>query len=231
MKETIMFNLDHAIQEWRRHLMTDGVNAPDVLTELENHLREDIDQQMRAGISAQDAFARALPRIGQPRVLRSEFAKLGENRERRILKLIGIAFSTFAGAFSLIILPKLFHHEISGIAERLLGLAAIALTMLSIPAWHYGQRFLPVIRNRRARRTVSLMCCFSGLIWMWSFITMILPHLLQLPGEHSDFPVGRVIVTVAWAFALLAVLGGMAYGLEEAANTRCVIIKSKEQHV
>ena len=38
-----MFDLDHAIRQWRRQMANDGVRRPEALDELESHLREEIE--------------------------------------------------------------------------------------------------------------------------------------------------------------------------------------------
>jgi hypothetical protein len=60
-----MFNLDEAITAWRRELAGGGVKAAEILDELENHLREDVGQQLRSGFKEQQAFEVAVRRIGQ----------------------------------------------------------------------------------------------------------------------------------------------------------------------
>jgi hypothetical protein len=52
-----MFNLDHAISEWRRQMFAGGVKDSAVLDELESHLREDVERQTRSGVDAQKALA------------------------------------------------------------------------------------------------------------------------------------------------------------------------------
>ena len=215
-----MFNLESQIAAWRKELSRAGLHHPEGLSELENHLREDIEQQMRGGLSAQQAFEAAVARIGQAHALRREFAKLGPVRKVRVWRVMAVACSTFAGFFSLMIAPKLFGHHEASVAERMLGLAGVLLTILSIPGWRYGYMFLPVISNPRVRLALGATCCFAGVVWMWLFITAILPQLLQLPADDSGFSVGLVLAAIAWAFTLLAMFGGIAYGLEEAARRR-----------
>src|SRR5580700_2421074 len=70
-----MFDLEKAIADWRRQMLAAGVKDPNVLEELEGHLREEMEQQMRTGVSAEQAFGIAVQCIGQPAALRSEFAK------------------------------------------------------------------------------------------------------------------------------------------------------------
>ena len=89
-----MFNLDHAIAEWRRQMAADGVNRPEVLTELESHLRDDLEQQTQSGANAERAFETAVKRLGQAGVLKHEFDKAGagpgEGVKHAILTLAGI---------------------------------------------------------------------------------------------------------------------------------------------
>jgi hypothetical protein len=91
-----MFNLDHAIAEWRRQMLAAGIKTPVPLNELENHLRDDVEQQMRSGSSAQQAFQAAVQGIGQAAVLECEFDKVGgmkraqERTKHAILTLAGI---------------------------------------------------------------------------------------------------------------------------------------------
>jgi hypothetical protein len=71
-----MFNLDQAIADWRRPMLAAGIKTPVPLDELECHLREEIEQQMRSGLSAQQAFEVAARGIGGANVLKAEFVKI-----------------------------------------------------------------------------------------------------------------------------------------------------------
>src|SRR5438067_13169814 len=72
-----MFNLDEAIADWRRQMAAGGVKNPEILDELESHLREDVEEQMGAGSNTQQAFERAVQGIGQVATLECEFGKVG----------------------------------------------------------------------------------------------------------------------------------------------------------
>jgi hypothetical protein len=54
-----MFDLDAAITAWRRQMFACGIKSPNILDELESHLRDGVDQQVRSGLSVQQAFGRA----------------------------------------------------------------------------------------------------------------------------------------------------------------------------
>lgn len=77
-----MFNLDNAITEWRRRMVMAGIKSPTLLDELESHLRDDVEQRMEAGLSAEQAFEEAVRRIGQAEILGSEFGKVDGMAER-----------------------------------------------------------------------------------------------------------------------------------------------------
>ena len=91
-----MFNLDESISEWRRQMLAAGIKTPVPLSELESHLRDDVEQQMRSGLSAQQAFEAAAQGIGQAAVLECEFDKVGgmkrakERAKHAILTLAGV---------------------------------------------------------------------------------------------------------------------------------------------
>lgn len=85
-----MFNLDQAISEWRRRLAAGGIKTSEILDELENHLREDVEQQVRLGATAQEGFESAIRQIGQASMLRNEFDKIGLSRWPGLRKLKGL---------------------------------------------------------------------------------------------------------------------------------------------
>lgn len=239
-----MFNLDQAIAEWRRQMLAAGIKTPRPLEELESHLREDVDDQMRSGVNAQPAFATAVQRLGQACLLKAEFAKSGGLKEARPGKVIGIACCTFAGLFSLFLGPRFLTIRELSMAERMWGLAAVALTVLSLVSFRFSYKFLPVISDRRVRMTVGVACGLTGAVWLLVFGKLlpdvIVPHILGdangaafadsvrgsviigfkniPPGGHE--PVFLLAIAILWAMALTAALGGIAYGLEEAARRR-----------
>jgi hypothetical protein len=75
-----MFELDQAISGWRQQMAASGIKMLDVLNELENHLREDVDQQVRSGLTQQQAFDAAVQRMGESKALKREFRKVNRHR-------------------------------------------------------------------------------------------------------------------------------------------------------
>ncbi len=85
-----MFNLEHAIANWRRQMLAAGIKAPCVVDELESHLREEVDYQMQSGLSEEKSFQAAVERIGKPNSLSCEFGKVGGKKWAFLRALKGI---------------------------------------------------------------------------------------------------------------------------------------------
>ena len=79
-----MFDLDQAIVKWRTQMLAAGIKTPVPLEELESHLREDVRNRARSGLSTQQAFEAAVQQIGTPHVLKTEFVKVSLLNSRRI---------------------------------------------------------------------------------------------------------------------------------------------------
>jgi hypothetical protein len=102
-RQNNMFDLDQAMAEWRRQMLADGIQARDVLDELESHLREDLRRRVKPGIGEERAFELAAQQLGEPEALKAEFIKV-ESKERKYMKrgliitlgiigvLVGMAF-------------------------------------------------------------------------------------------------------------------------------------------
>ncbi|EEF57437.1 permease prefix domain 1-containing protein [Pedosphaera parvula] len=206
-----MFNLNEKIADWRREMLATGIKTPALLDELESHLREDVQQQIRSGSSEEQAFEAAVRRIGQAKALEAEFAKvtaLKEPRERK-LKLLCIMLSGLAYITPLALsAPKPWSRM--NPTEQWIGLAAVALTVLSMFSGLFLHRFLPIIRDRRARTRVQFATFLPVMVWICVFAFALLPRV--------DLTVSQMTVLTLWAIAPLAVFGGLIFGLDEAAR-------------
>jgi hypothetical protein len=210
-----MFNLEQSIVGWRQQMLAAGIQTPVPLEELEIHLRDEIEQQMKSGLSERESFDSAARKIGQARVLKSEFNKAGVPVEMRFVQLTGMACAAVAGLLSLwTVLVILTVHEVN-LAGRVFGLTAVAAVLFS---WRHGHRFLPAISSRLLRVVVEVACCLASVGGMMLFIKFIPRFLGQIPVEQM-----LILFLLAWAAT--AILGGMVYGLEKAAR------KVNEQHV
>jgi len=172
-----MFKLDQAIAEWRRQMLAAGVKTPTVLDELESHLRDEVEQQMRSGMEAQEAFEIAVQRIGKPAALQNEFAKAGSRKTRRLqrlkatlLRVIGVprldpnALTT--GAREILELGGMeargFHHDFIGTEHVLLGLLeskaggiSVVLQRVGVDSKIVRAEIEKIVGNGRAGQSVQ----------------------------------------------------------------------------
>jgi len=209
-----MFNLEQSIADWRRQMLTAGIKAPVPLEELEIHLREDVEREVRMGSDAQEAFRISVRRIGQPETLMSEFKKAGAPMElQKFMDLAGVicvAVAIFCPLF--VFLPFLLAHEL-GLMTKMLGLTVHATTVATIVlGWRYSHKLLPVIHNRLLRRAVGVVCYAGCLLWIRFGIFHFSPG--GLPPRNIFLPL--FIFGLEWT--LVAALGGVGHGLEKAAG-------------
>jgi hypothetical protein len=91
-----MFNLEQKISDWRKQMLAAGIKTPVPLEELENHLREEIERQMKSGLNEQKAFEISVRQVGQPKMLKREFKKSERTfMKRTIIILAGIVAMFF----------------------------------------------------------------------------------------------------------------------------------------
>jgi hypothetical protein len=107
-----MFNLDQSIAQWRKQMLAAGIKTPVPLVELESHLREEIERQMKSGLNDQKALEISIRQIGQPKMLKKEF-NISERKvmKRTLIVLIGTFGVLFGTAF---ILPALAWYRDHG---------------------------------------------------------------------------------------------------------------------
>src|SRR5687767_15273336 len=73
-----MHNLEQLIAEWRKTMMTAPNVGRETLDELENHLRENLAQLVRSGMTEAEAFQKAIAQLGTALTIASEFQKLDQ---------------------------------------------------------------------------------------------------------------------------------------------------------
>src|SRR4051812_34582362 len=73
-----MPKLETLIADWRKKLIADANLTPDAVDELEDHLRENLGQFFRAGLTESEAFKRAVQELGATRMIATEFQKLDQ---------------------------------------------------------------------------------------------------------------------------------------------------------
>jgi len=124
-------------------MLAAGIKTPVPLEELEIHLREEIERQMKLGLSEQKAFEISVQQIGQPKKLNSEFKKNERTLMKKIMTILLGIFGVFFGVG--FILPALAKYRDLGIwtGEQLaycsLG-AAIVIAGISTVIFGFKKR-------------------------------------------------------------------------------------------
>jgi hypothetical protein len=166
-----MRDLDEKIAAWRTRMAAGGIKTPAVLDELEAHLREDVERQMRTGHDEGEAFEAAVQHIGRSDLLKAEFAKIGEAKELPIGRVAGAACCVAAALYSMMLAPNLFITIPELVPwQRNLGLMAVVLTVFFLASLRFSYKFLPVIRSHRARTTTARLCGVAGVVWLFIIV-------------------------------------------------------------
>ncbi len=120
-----MFNLENAIQIWKRKLRSNPAFEDGDIAELESHLREEIWRLKAEGYPEEEAFQRASEEIGEPEPIGDE---LGKVRKRRS---VGTASTGFLNTGLLI---NYLNVSLRGL-KRNKGFSIINILGLSVGIW------------------------------------------------------------------------------------------------
>ena len=211
-----MFKLEQAISDWRRQMLAAGIKAPVPLEELESHLRDEIEQLAKSGLTEVEAFQAAVQKIGPAQAVQNEFKKvriLKEDRHRKWTHRLLIGFST---VFPLIVGSQVFIFKTGNTSDLTAGqktscLAALVLFALFAWGGQLGHRMFPVIPAKRKRDVIIGSC--GGVMMLWWMV------LLNFIFPRCEFTVSQLIVTLLWGFITPAgVMIGVSAGIEMAAR-------------
>jgi hypothetical protein len=75
-----MSDVEERIEQWREDLAGSELLGRADVSELENHVREEMERLQAAGLSGEEAFLLARHRLGDPASLEEEFAKVSPHR-------------------------------------------------------------------------------------------------------------------------------------------------------
>lgn len=199
-----------------------GVKTPVPMEELESHLREEIERQMKLGTENQRAFDMAVLQIGQGIELKAEFAK--EKRLRNLLSLelvkketelkwmpalSMVALTIGLLSFSSMVLLKIGAFSEATSLERMSILAAVIVSYLLFSVGVLGYKFFPVVSNKHARGVIAVCGAVAVSLWVVIFLAHVNVNMQQFLAEFS------------WAFFVpMCALTGLIFGLEWAAQKK-----------
>lgn len=205
-----MPDLEKQITEWRKQMLAAGIKTPVPLEELESHLRDEIEQMMKSGLTESASFTAAVQKIGQAPALQDEFKKLKKIRDTRIYLIL--CFAVF-GLITLIaccwILPK-----IEDVPERMSGLGAVLTLNLLSWAGLLGYRFFPVV-SFRCLCIIEIVGVSLATLWLWVLFYVIL--------QRYDFTAPQLAVAILWGMTVpFGAFMGLMAGLTTAMRKKIV---------
>jgi hypothetical protein len=149
-----MFDLEAAIDQWRRHMRATWRGDSPTLAELEDHLRDEVATLIRAGRSAPEAWQLAIAKLGEPADLGLEFAKINglEPVDR-----VAVGGLFVAVAITLVTLSVLVVRHWSDVADRPLLMAHVITITLGYVAGLFAAAAAGYVRVRTwlARRSAA----------------------------------------------------------------------------
>jgi hypothetical protein len=195
-----MFNLEQSIADWRRQMLSAGIRTPVPLEELENHLRDEIERQIKSGLGEQKAFEISVQRIGQPEILKREF-----NKNQWIsMKKLGIFALSIGAIIILRILtehPDAAHLRVNEQRGQLIAGGAMVFFGLCNAIFYFESN-----DSRNVRRWKIIGIFYSTFaVWLSA-----LPVMLFLTVPKYSAAVGvieRFFVFAALAVSVFSILG------------------------
>jgi len=184
-----MFDLELAILDWRRQMLAADIKAPVPMDELEIHLREEIERQMKSGLSAQEAFEAASQRLGQAGVLKEEFAKVGATTTvfRELFIPVGMIFLAFIAALNIFLAGDYSGH--SGLKE----FSIIDLLLLSL--------VLPLMAGFKAQENTANSKIRVRAVWTTQLLMGLCGLLMVFSRDPVDGPLLVIVSCLMFAFS------------------------------
>src|SRR5262245_39897135 len=96
-----MSNLDKQLAEWRQTMAQAAGPREELLDELEEHLRDEIERLLRSGADQEQVFQLALANLGAPSVLAGEYKKLISKAQWlpvRVARILGLVVTVLLSA-------------------------------------------------------------------------------------------------------------------------------------
>jgi hypothetical protein len=153
-----MSDFEDRISAWRTELSAAMQGRPDVVDELEDHLRQELEMLTRAGKTSDEAWDAALTQLGEARKLTREFAKssragwLPTRAALAVLVACGLASAAFllvgvsGGRFGALLAVHIFAITLGYAATFAFGFAA-ASAVVSHARGTFGPRQSDALRR------------------------------------------------------------------------------------
>ncbi len=182
-----MFHLEQSITEWRTQMLAAGIKSPVPLEELESHLREEIQQQLKLGQEEHRAFEISVQKIGRPELLENEFQKTERTFMKTTIKISPGILGTLTGAALMVPGCIQLHHELA-VANGKLGLWLLGLVLL---AWSF-ELFRKMIRGQAPKKIPEkvplplpkqILKISAGMVFLLIGLAFVMPAVAQARDE------------------------------------------------
>lgn len=209
-----MFDLEKSIAGWRRQMLAAGIKSPAPMEELEAHLREEIERQIRSGSGVREAFEISARQIGCPDTLKAEFEKTPGSRAKFERRAAWFAMGAPAAAccFVLAMGTRVLLSAHMGWAYLLPGLVATVVSLASMFGGAFLKRFFPIVAEPQARRRIQFACLLPAATWFCVYAYAVLPNL-----DYDHFNYQWVMVMTLWTLTLLPVSFRLWKGFDDVA--------------
>jgi len=190
-------------------MLAAGIKTPVPLEELEIHLREEIEQQMKSGLNEQKAFEISAQIIGEARPLKIEFKKIDAENWNR--PLAWTAWTLFAISFLIPAYADMLGWGFAGMSATAvtwaefwhgnwptIHLASLTLANLLVIASPF---LLPRLsRNKRLLKWLRFSS-FAALVLVWSYVLLGITC-----GGEKDLKVGCYVWSSSFLLLCLSTL-------------------------
>jgi hypothetical protein len=199
-----MFDLEQSIFEWRKQMLAAGIKTPVPLEELEIHLREEIERQVKSGLNEQNAFEISVQQIGQPKKLEGEFEKVETNVMKPMIKIA-------TGILGLLISAALMtpgciqlHNELI-IANGRLGLWLLGFLLVTW-SFNWFRQIIPnkpKTRSEKVEMTLAkrILKISTGIVGLLIGLALVMPAVAQ--ARHEGFMKFDEVCFLVFGVALL----------------------------
>jgi hypothetical protein len=191
-------------------MLAAGIQTPEPLEELEIHLRDEIERQMKSGLDEQNAFEVSAQKIGEARSVKIEFKKIDTENWSR--PLAWTAWALFAVSFFIPTYADWLGWQCAGISAMVvswpdfwqrnwfnpLHLASMTLANLLMIASPF---LLPRFSQNKRLLKWLRFASFAALILVWSFVLLLLTH-----ADGPDLKVGCYVWSTSFLLLCLSTL-------------------------
>jgi hypothetical protein len=204
-----MFDLEINIRSWSDHLRARGNFKETDIIELENHLRDEIEDLTKAGLAPDEAFLISVKRLGNVNMISQEYSKVNsENlwkhlliesvdpeakvKNRRNIILV-IIFSLLAG--TLVKTPELFGHKLFDDETQLFYFKNLSLFILPFIAIFF------IIKQKLYWKTAS------AIIGIYCTAAIVINIFPSLSPNDTELLTGIHLPILLWLVTGVAYLG------------------------